>query len=292
MKLNVSIKNLIRFMFYTFMKKIIPFLLFVILSFSCSESNDAPINSNEETQKEPAKIVLDNINRPVLFDFTSTGCPGCESWGKPTFNTIAEDYAGNIVPLAVHIKYGDPMITPISEAIANNRTGAFYTPQLWVNNKNGMILSGNSINSAASVENIRAEIDIKIAETPEMAVGVSGIIDKSTIRVRLKTKNLSELSGEYYKAIYIIENGLNYNQSNSSFNPTIHDFVIREINDQLFGKAIPNNATDKNFENEEILTFELVGSWNPNKLGVSTVIWKKIGATFYVVNAFYKKIEN
>ena len=145
--------------------------------------------------------MLDTTQRPVLFDFTSTGCPGCGSWGKPTFNSFADEYENKIVPMAVHIKYGDSMITPISEAIANNRTGTFYTPQLWVNNKNGMVLSGNSINGTASTENIRAEIENKIAERPEIAVGVSGVINVTTIHVRLKTKNLEELDGEYYKAI-------------------------------------------------------------------------------------------
>ena len=109
---------------------------------------------------------LTETKKPVFFDYTSTGCPGCVSWGAPTFEQIAKEQGESIVPIAVHIKYRDPMITDVSNAIAENRTGQRYTPQLWVNNTNGMVLNGGSINTTGSINKITADLETIKTEVP------------------------------------------------------------------------------------------------------------------------------
>ena len=115
---------------------------------SCTEKSadipTTPATSKDTTQVDTSQleapdVVLQSRNKPVFFDYTSTGCPGCGSWGAPTFENLSEEYQDKIVPIAVHIKYGDPMITSISTDIAANRDGQRYTPQLWVNSKNAMV---------------------------------------------------------------------------------------------------------------------------------------------------------
>lgn len=261
---------------------------------SCTEKSadipTTPATSKDTTQVDTSQleapdVVLQSRNKPVFFDYTSTGCPGCGSWGAPTFENLSEKYQDKIVPIAVHIKYGDPMITSISTDIAANRDGQRYTPQLWVNSKNAMVLAGSSIDGAASIQNIRAQIDQHIASNVQVAVGVSSITNKNTVNVRYKHKALESLDGEYYVSVYLMENKIFAQQSSSSYNPTEHNYVIRASNSSSFG----NNISEEYLVNDAIFeashTFIINESWQKENLFAMIVVWKKEGDRYVVINA-------
>ncbi|MEN8697308.1 MAG: thioredoxin family protein, partial [Bacteroidia bacterium] len=112
-------------------------ITFAFALWGCNEkvTETNPTIPNETKQEETSNLVapdveLTEVNKPVLYKYTSTGCPGCGSWGAPTFEGIADELKNDIVPLAVHIKYGDPMITDISNEIADNRVGQRFTSAL------------------------------------------------------------------------------------------------------------------------------------------------------------------
>ena len=271
------------------MIKIIPVLAISLGLFACSEAAKEPEitedNTENTTQNEAPLVQLKNTTKPVFFDFTSTGCPGCGSWGKPSFNSIISDFEDDIVPMAIHIKYGDKMITPVSEAIGSNRTGQFYTPQLWVNNSNGMQLSAGRINSTGSVDRIKGLIETFKTETPDIQVGVTESINDKELSVRVKTKANEDLDGEYFLGVYVMENGLSYNQSSSPANPTIHDHVIRTSNNGGFGNTLSSESLVANSEFDDVLTFNLEDDWNKENVYVTAIIWKKNGSIYTVVNA-------
>ena len=271
-------------------KIIVTLSLFSILAFGCKDKNTTTPEVEEQKEEEvqlneaPA-ITLEETNKPVFFDYTSTGCPGCGSWGAPTFETIADRLESSIVPVAVHIKYGDPMITGASEAIAANRTGQFYTPQLWVNNNNAMVLAGSSINGNASAEKINTEIEsFQNAETT-LAVGVSHAINDDKITIRYKTKALENLDGEYWIGVYVMENGILYRQSSGAENPFEHNHVIRVSNSGGFGDLLGESGLTQDSEIEKTVTLTLLEEWNTENLYATAIVWKKEGSNYVVVNA-------
>lgn len=255
----------------------------------CTENTEQPQPINNIKQRDSTliapEVILASVNKPVFFDYTSTGCPGCGSWGKPTFEMIKSTQNENIVPVSVHIKYGDPMITDVSNAIARNRTGQFFTPQLWINNTNGVVLSGGRINSSSSITRIEDEIEsIRRAEV-QMQVGVTSIASEDEIVIRYKTKPLSDLEGEYYLGVYVMENGILERQSSSPVNPTEHNNVIRASNQGGFGTLIPTEHTKLNAENEGTFSFNIEDNWNMNELYATIIVWKKNGDNYLIVNA-------
>ena len=150
------------------MKKIFPIILALPLFFSCAKDQSTPI------VEEVDSIILTYQERakPLVFEITSTGCPGCGSWGKPVFSQLSSQYGNQIIPVAVHIKYGDPYITNVSENIAANRYGAFYTPQIWVNDTNGVVISagGGSIQTESSIKRMNDLIGRRLLEnTPYLS---------------------------------------------------------------------------------------------------------------------------
>lgn len=271
------------------MNKIIISLGLTVFAFtSCKDNTKLTVQKEQKIEVEvndaPA-ITLAEINKPVFFDFTSTGCPGCGSWGAPTFENMSRNLKNDIVPVAVHIKYGDPMITGASKAIANNRTGQYFTPQLWINNTNGVVLSGNSINGSASILKINSEIETFQSIETSMAVGVSQAINGDKLTIRYKTKALKNLAGEYWIGLYVMENDILYKQNSGAQNPFEHNHVIRVSNSGGFGDLIEDEALLSGSETEKTKDFTLNKTWVKDNLYVTVIVWKKEGENFLVVNA-------
>lgn len=247
--------------------------------------------SNTTRQLEAPAIVLQKVTKPVLFDYTSTGCPGCGSWGAPTFERIAQEQKDAIVPIAVHIKYGDPMITDISEAIAANRTGQRFTPQLFVNGSNGVVLNGGRIDGTGSLNKIEADIAAITTRETEIAVGVSSVLNEDVISIRYATKAYKTLEGDYSVAVYLMEDNLMYRQSSGATNPFEHNYVIRAASGGAFGTPITNDNLQENAEGDVTLDLDIDKEWDTKNLYATVVVWKKEGNNYVVVNANNNKIH-
>ena len=263
-------------------------LSLAIIGFSlvaCTEKSVEPITEEETPVVSPPEITLQSENKPVFFDYTSTGCPGCGSWGAPTFEAISDVQKNNIVPVAVHIKYGDPMISEVSNAIAANRTGQYFTPQLWVNNTNSTILDGGRINGTESVNMINSQFEsFKSAET-DIQAGVSSIVDGENILIRYKTKANIDLDGEYYVGVYLMENGIIAAQSSSPTDPTTHNHVIRDCQSGSFGQKLTAEDLSLGSVFEETHSFTIKDDWNMKNLYATIIVWKKVGSNYIIVNS-------
>ena len=275
-------------------KILIIWALSAVSIWSCTEkTTDIPTttpSSKDTTQVdtsllEAPDVVLHESNKPVFFDYTSTGCPGCGSWGAPTFENLSKEYKDKIVPIAVHIKYGDPMITTTSTEIAANRVGQRYTPQLWVNSTNAMVLAGSSINGTATLQNIRTQLDQYIAEDVQIAVGVSSASDEEQVKVNFKHQAKTNLEGEYYVGIYLMENKIFAPQSSSASNPTEHNYVIRASKASSFGTKISAEHLETDAVFEASHTFQIEESWQKENLFATIIVWKKEGDRYVVINA-------
>lgn len=257
--------------------------------FSCNKADNNNINNNTPAQIQTPKseLTYTKSTMPVMLEFTSTGCPGCGSWGKPTFARIAADYNGKITPLAVHIKYGDPMITDESNAIGANRHGNFYTPQIWVADSNAVILNSGSI-SATSEQNTRRMLDISLMETqPTLAAKVTKENGKLVVTYGVKFIDIMA-EGEYALACYLTEDGIKYQQTSSATNPATHNHVIRASAAGTFG----NSFAPADLQNEEkswAHTFTLDAKYNPDNVYVTLVLWKKNGSRYSPVNGYIAK---
>lgn len=256
------------------------FLLNVSLS-SCSDNNvsnnnDTPPNSNGEN------LVYSSEIRPLLLEFTSTGCPGCGSWGKGAFRELITKHP-NVVPLAVHIKYNDPMITPISNALGANRYGELYTPQIWVQDSTIMVLGGG-INNDASLQ--RAGTLIGSAnEQKHIPLAVSLTVQGDSAVVKMGVQSVAEQ--EVFMACYLVESGIRAQQAGYSQNPAAHDHVIRAaMADAPFGITLSNKIFFVQGDKlEATASFLLTEKLNKERLHAVVVLWKKQNGRFIPLNS-------
>lgn len=254
---------------------------------SCKESDPEITPDKNQNMTDPSSIVLsyDQPALPTIFEITSTGCPGCGRWGKPTFSALAKEFGEKVIPIAVHIKYGDPFITSTSQSIGDNRYGSRYTPQIWVNDSNGVVLAnGGGILDQESVSRMRNLIDQHDILAADTLAGV--VADRSANKLTFKIgirPNIVSNTNEKYLSCYLIEDGLVYDQASYSSNPATHNFVIRQSVDGAFGKPVK-------FENG---SFEYAGAFNELKENgdyhVVTVLWEKINGRFVVKGGYLLK---
>ncbi len=260
--------------------------LFII---SCNKTADntvtPPADKHVETPK--SELTYNKATMPVMLEFTSTGCPGCGSWGKPTFARVAADYTDKITPLAIHIKYGDPMITDESNAIGANRYCNFYTPQIWVADSNAVILNGGSI-SGNSEMNMRRMLDISLQQTqPTLAAKVTREDGKLVVTYGVKFIDIMP-AGVYALACYLTEDGIKAQQTSSATNPATHNHVLRASASGAFGTSFTSaDLTDS--EKSWAHTFSLDSKYNADNVYITLVLWKKEGTRYSAVNGYIAK---
>jgi len=278
-------------------RKILAISILAIGLLACNEKANSSepttiedTENDEVTKNEAPEVVLEDVVKPVLFDYTSTGCPGCGSWGAPTFERIADEQKTSIVPIAVHIKYGDPMITDISNALGANRTGQRFTPQLFVNESNGVVLNAGRIDGNGSLLKLNEDLDGVKNREAQMYVGVTSTINESVMSLRYKTRAIDDLEGEYSVSVYIMEDKLFYNQSSAASNPFEHNYVIRAANDGAFGTALEQSNLKTGAESEFLIDMDLDENWKAENLYATVIVWKKEGNNYVVVNASNNKV--
>lgn len=225
------------------MKKMLVCSVLLLALAACKEESPKP----EAETKKKVELTLEYKAplQPILFEYTSTGCFGCGSWAKPAFSDLVSEFGSSITPLAVHIKYDDPMITKTSEEIAANRHGQPNTPELWVNDEYGVQFVNGSISVQESINKLRTLITNSQAGLLCMIDGKRNqdTYAKTRVKVGVHAKALDQTK-EYYLACYLLKNGIVHHQTGYRSNPAIHNHVILQSASDTWGKRVLfNHAT-------------------------------------------------
>lgn len=275
-----------------FLKLSTVFLFTIACAIGCTKPAQEPTptpkeDSTDNKQPSETKLSYTKKTAPVLFEMTSTGCPGCGGWGKPTFARLVNSYGSDITPIAVHIKYGDPMITTESQAIWDNIIVSRYTPMIFVQDENAVKLNGSSI-SVESEANAKMLIDAAlVTETPALAAVVTKADDKWSVTYGAQFAP-AMADGEYSLSCYLIEDGLVYQQTSYANNPATHNNVIRTSASGAFGNSFSMaDMTDNEITWQADITIS--NEYKKDNLYIAVVLWKKTGEHYAAVNGYILK---
>ncbi len=250
-----------------------------------TQPNNSGNNGNNNTLPD---LTYTKKTSPVFFDYTSTGCPGCGSWGKPTYYSIIKSQP-EVTPLAVHIKYGDPMITDESNAIAANRHGDIFTPQLWVGDSNAVLLSGAYISGQQSIDRANKLInETKMQSQPAVSAHVQKNGNSWKVKYGASFADINA-EGDYNLACYLTEDGIWATQSSSASNPAVHNHVIRASAQGAFGssfnKASLSTKNEITFEHD----FDISDKYKAENTYITVVLWRKSGTRYIPLNGYVLK---
>ena len=261
------------------MKKIkISLLLIAVVSFvafpSCKKKGCTDPNSlafNEEAKKDDGSCTEPTaIKKALVFKMTATWCPYCGDWGATYASNISSDYSDcQVIELHGDNEFGSTIVDDIEATLAPNGRPHFYLGTTDIDNNYSLLSNAVSNELAAAVE---------------VSMAMEASTNGSAMNIRVQSKWVGSMSGEYKLAVYILEDGQVAEQqiSGSPSDPNfVHNYVLRsEASNLPFGKDIVING-DGNLEEFDVT---LGSGLVPANCYPVAVIWKKNGANHDFIN--------
>jgi hypothetical protein len=226
--------------------KLLSLSLFLIGFNSCSSSDDAP--AVDPIIGEGPTISFKK--RVLIEDYTGTWCGFCPrvSYGIELI-TAQTDLA---IPVGIH-RENDPFDFPAAIQLQN-----LINFQGYPDARLDRVTRWN----LPEPNNLGQVIALTQGESPKLGLAMTATVDDGTVNLTVKTKFGQTMTGTKL-VIYVLENGLIYNQENytSYFGGTgqiidfTHNHVLRATFTNIVGDNIP--ATESVYENVYTKTFSV-----------------------------------
>lgn len=234
------------------------------------------INYNPNATDEDGSCFAPSSEKHALAgDFTGTWCPWCGEWGGPEFDKMIDLSGTKVVPMAVHVT--DEMTTAETAALDSYySTEGIVTgyPTLYVWNQSAF---SDGTAGAASVD---AEIAMQTSE----AGAIADFVDNGTsLTIQVSAKLFADVTGDYFVAAYLMENGLVYPQeveSTGTVSDWVHNHVIRgSSNGSAWGEqwVFAAGQTGQAFNKE--YSIEKNDNWNLDNMYCIAIVWKYDAST-------------
>jgi hypothetical protein len=225
------------------------------------------------------QITVPQTQRPLIVKRTASWCTLCGGWGWTYFRSLLEENQSKAVLWANH--YDGIYMNPTTTAIASN-LGGVSQPLFFLNNTNQGVSSSNT---ASSLANIRNQVNSAYATQPIVQSGIRmSIQGDQNLVAQAKARFFQPANGEYYLGIYLVRRSFTGFQANQGNNAEHREVLWGHLTENVFGDLIGNGSIAEGTEVTVNGQIPLNGI-NPSTLRVVTVIWKKEGTSFRVVNS-------
>lgn len=243
--------------------------------YGCTDTNALNYNSNANTDEGCIyETDITEEQKALGIYFTSTGCPSCGSFGTASFENIVTTNTPNVIPMAIHVKYGDPYIIDESDEFADIVGYTFITPYYFIGEDDIMAISGGGINLQQTYNNAANRVNTIINEEPDVNATSKLVFQDGQLRVYYSSKFFKSVSGDYSLALYLLEDETAYPQASGSGNPYYHQYVLRAAINGTVGESIVENGSNagQNFIGSK--TLDVPENWDGNNMYALAVIWK------------------
>lgn len=253
-------------------------------------TNPDSLTFDPEAKKDDGSCILvENERKVLLLEFTAAWCPPCGSWGNELFHHMIDTYSGQVVPLASHGSFQQP------DSMTNKYSNAFHTnfpingwPHFYV----GSLSTGTSMD-------IQDEMD-QYQSRPVVANGATTYtIGAENIAVKAQGKFFQSAQGDYYLAVYVLENGIpggdndpnGFDQQGDNSQHYVHDHVLRTgASEDIFGDLLASGEISLGTKMEFDYTIPIDPAWTLQHIELIGIIFEKHGSTYNYVNA-WKAVE-
>lgn len=234
-------------------------------------------------------VLADQQRKTLLLEFSAAWCPPCGSWGNDAFHKMIDDYSTETVAISSHGSNQQPdgMTNKYSDGFKGN-----FPIGGWPNFYVGSIFKGTD-------KNIEAEMD-QYRGAPIIANGATiYTVEGNNIIVHAKGKFFQSTTGDYYLAVYVLEDNIpggdgepsGFDQQGDNTQTYVHDHVLRRgASDDVFGDKIASGNITVGTQKELAYLIPVDQDWNMLNIELIGVIFKKNGGTYEYVNA-WKAVE-
>lgn len=215
---------------------------------------------------------------PVIVKVTATWCPTCGGWGWNFFENLYEDNREKAVVFADH--YSGNYQNSTAQAIASN-FNSVGQPVFFLNGNDENVTSSNQTNKRSYFAN---QVNQITQNSPDVQTGIEASYSGNNLKIKYSTKFFNTLSGEYYLGIYPIEKSVIGYQASRGQNADHRNVLRDELTGNPFGNLIASGEITSNSIFDGSLEMDLNG-YNPDNLEIATIIWKKEGNKYKVINS-------
>jgi len=242
-------------------------------------------------------------NRGLIGKISATWCYPCGSWGWTLMNDMITDNP-NAFPISIFPDGNDgtsgtpptnwhnkDFYNSTNVAIANMITLNGY-PSYSANAKDVSLANTTSgVDTAGVHHDLNAGLHT-FATAPVVAgVGMSYKITGNTIEVKAKAQFYTAVTGDYYMAIYLVENASHIQNGQGV---TDHHNVLRaSLSSSVWGEQVITGSGTANQTIDKTYTYTLTGDgltkWDKTRFHPVAIIWKTgTGGKYDYVNGTEK----
>tara|TARA_B100000809_G_C15122746_1_gene524971 strand:+ start:1079 stop:2128 length:1050 start_codon:yes stop_codon:yes gene_type:complete len=238
-----------------------------------------------------AQVNVPQTTKALYNKKTASWCPPCGDWGLTVNNDIEAATTGKAVVFKLTASNGGMLYSSVCEDLyaGFDNQGASGWPNFYVNAKNetvfgssgGVLLTSTPLNVISSINSFYN------ATSADANAGYIVTQTADSVIVDVTTEFFTAMSGDYYTAVYILENNISYSQAGVTGIHTASHFMRASLaGNTSFGAAVGTGSVAAGTVVNGRYAAEIQGSWNASELHVITVVWKYAGAGMYdVINS-------
>ncbi|MBP7511728.1 MAG: Omp28-related outer membrane protein [Bacteroidia bacterium] len=258
-------------------KSSLAILVGLSLTMSACKKEDSTTdeNSNNNNNNNNNPLVIPQVQKATVFYFGGTWCPPCGAYGKPAKEQLKAQVKSKCSILSCQVFNSDPMIC----AAGDELVGMFApsgVPAMYIG-ANDDVITAMIGGSTATGSTAIGHVNTQSAKKAKVSVVLSHTTTTDgLINVTINGKFFEDLTSEYFISGYLLEDKLNYTQSNDlSTEKNVHYNVMRakygtSVTGELI-KAAPKK--DETFKKE--MAFFIQPTFKKENLSIVVVIWKK-----------------
>ena len=216
---------------------------------------------------------------PLITKVTATWCINCGTWGWEFFESLVNQNSSNAILIAAHDSGN--LTTDVGETFADN-FNSFGQPKYYFNNED---LLASRTNFPALATEVNSRVADMANQTPVANVGFIANLDNGTMTVRTKTQFFEAADGEYFLALYLVEDGVIMAQSGQPSNAEHKEIMRGGFDIDVFGRQLtPMTSIAEGTEFTNMHEMNIDPNWIVENLTLVGMIWKNEGGTFQYVN--------
>jgi len=223
------------------------------------------------------EVVVPQSQVPLIIKIAASWCPPCGGWGWTFFDEIYEDHSDEAIFMSVHHS-GDHTNTD-AQAMTQN-FNIFSQPRYLFN---GIDQNVSSSNTAEKRNDFMQLVEEEIGLSPMIQTGLEASYWEDQINVQYAVEIFDELEGEYYLGLYLVEKLHVGYQASIGPDAGHKDLIRKELSGNSFGTLLFAGTGSIGDRYEGSIQTELDG-YNPENINIVSIIWKKTGAQYEVMN--------